>query len=253
MTMGLIGGRLGYALLRRISPGGSRTGCPGGDPYENRSKLNLFFGQDFWDDITGKTVIDFGCGYGTEVIEMAKHGASRVIGIDIREKLLDVAAVHAAKEGVENRCTFTTEWKGKADTIVSVDAFEHFDDPGHILELMSRLLAPKGVVWAVFGPPWYHPYRGYLFSVFPWAHLVFTENSLIKWRSDFKTDGAKRFSEVEGGLNQMTIKRFKRLVSSSPFRFDHFDPIPIRRLRYISNPIIREFVTSSVRCRLVLR
>ena len=172
-----------------------------------------------------------------------------IIGIDIRDKLLDVAA----EEGIVERCTFTSEWKGKADTIISADAFEHFDDPVHILELMSSLLIPEGVVWVVFGSPWYHPHGGHLFSVFPWAHLVFTESSLIKWRSDFKTDGAKRFSEVEGGLNQMTIRRFKRLVSSSPFRFDCFDPIPIRSLRFISNPIIREFVTSSVRCRLVLR
>jgi hypothetical protein len=55
---------------------------------------------------------------------------------------------------------------------------------------------------------------GHLFSVFPWAHLIFSEQALIRWRSDFKSDGATRFSEVAGGLNQMTIRRFERLIAA---------------------------------------
>ena len=154
---------------------------------------------------------------------------------------------------MKDLCTFTRHFNGKADAIVSVDAFEHFDNPGQILDTMADMLIPNGVVWISFGPPWFHPHGGYLFSVFPWAHLIFKENVLIRWRSDFKTDGAKRFSEIEGGLNRMTVNRFRQLVDSSPFRFDFLDMRPIRRLHFFSNPITREFVTSIVRCRLVLR
>lgn len=250
--MGIIGGRLGYWILRAISPQGVRGGC-GAEPQETTSKLDLFFPAEFWSDVVGKTVADFGCGDGTEAVELARRGAMRVVGIDIRESCLTAAREAAAHHGVSDRCIFTAAPGEIAcvDTVVSVDAFEHFEDPRAILQIMNTILVPNGVVWAVFGPPWLHPYGGHLFSVFPWAHLVFTEHALIRWRSDFKTDGAQRFSEVEGGLNQMTIKRFEQTVRASPFRFDRFDLLPIRRLRWLHNRVTREFLTSSVRCRLI--
>ncbi|GEM_PF-858911 len=35
-----------------------------------------------------------------------------------------------------------------------------------------------------------------------WAQLIFTEKVSIRWRSDFKSDGAAQFHEGESGLNQ---------------------------------------------------
>jgi hypothetical protein len=82
---------------------------------------------------------------------------------------------------------------------------------------------------------------------------VFTEGALIRWRSDFKSDGATKFGEVEGGLNQMTIRRFEALVDGSPFRFAKLDAVPIRKLRPIASRVTRELTTAIVRCRLVPR
>ena len=115
---------------------------------------------------------------------------------------------------------------------------------------MAGLLKPGGKLVASFGPTWYHPLGGHLFSVFPWSHLVFTERALIRWRSDFKTDGARRFSEVAGGLNQMTIARFERIVRGSPFVTSSFELVPIRGLARFSNRLTREFTTAIVRCSL---
>jgi hypothetical protein len=89
--------------------------------------------------------------------------------------------------------------------------------------------------------------------VFPRAHLIFTEKSLIRWRSDFKSDGATRLCEAEGGLNQMTIRRFRSIVAESGFKFAEFEPIPIRKLRIFANLMTREFTTAIVRCKLVPR
>jgi hypothetical protein len=100
---------------------------------------------------------------------------------------------------------------------------------------------------------WYHPRGGHLFSVFPWSHLIFTEKAQIRWRSDFKTDGATRFSEVAGGPNQMSIARFERLVAQSPFRFESFRTIPIRPLAWAHNRLTREFTTAALECKLVKR
>jgi hypothetical protein len=141
----------------------------------------------------------------------------------------------------------------KAVVITAIDSFEHFEDPSLILRDTHRLLKPTGCVLAAFGPTWYHPLGGHLFSIFPWAHLVFTEKALIRWRADFKTDGATSFHGVPGGLNQMTIAHFERIVENSPFRFAKFEAVPIRKLRFISNRLTRECLTALVRCRLVLR
>ena len=118
---------------------------------------------------------------------------------------------------------------------------------------MNTLLQPPGEVLVSFGPTWYHPLGGHLFSVFPWAHLIFSEKALIRWRSDFKQDGATRFSEVAGGLNQMTITKFEELIARSPLRLASIELVPIRRLRGLHNRLTREFTTAILRCRLVKR
>jgi SAM-dependent methyltransferase len=250
--MGILGGSIAYSLLRRISIDGE-TGYCDGSAYEGVSKIETLLGERIWQETRDKVVIDFGCGDGEDAVEIAKRGAKRVIGIDIRERALANARSTAAESGVSDRCLFTTRTDEKADVILSIDAFEHFDDPAEILRIMRRLLNDDGCVIAAFGPTWYHPLGGHLFSVFPWAHLVFTEKSLIRWRSDFKTDGATRFCEAEGGLNQMTIRRFESIVAKSDFKFAEFEPVPIRKLRPLANRLTREFTTAIVRCKLVPR
>jgi SAM-dependent methyltransferase len=248
--MGIIGGSPAYHLLRRIGREGKAMGMDG-SVYLNKSKLEVLLGQEFWREIEGRSVIDFGCGAGAEAIEMALHGARKVVGIDIQERLLEEARQAAARADVADRCSFATRASESADVIVAIDSFEHFENPSAILRVMRDMLKDKGCIIAAFGPTWYHPLGGHLFSVFPWAHLLFTEKALIRWRSDFKRDGATRFHEVEGGLNKMTIRRFERMVAESPFRFDRFEAVPIRKLRPLANRLTREMTTAIVRCKLV--
>lgn len=232
----------------KISPG-EPAHCSG-SAYLNRSKLETVLGKEFLSRIRGKVVIDFGCGEGMEAIELAQRGARLVIGIDNREEVLTAARRNANQSGWERACCFASEATQLADFIVSIDSFEHFRDPAQVLRQMDQLLQPDGEVMSSFGPTWYHPLGGHLFSVFPWAHLVFSEAALIRWRSNFKTDGATRFSETAGGLNQMTISRFEKLVEQSPFEFASLEAVPIRKLRHLQNRLTREFTTAMVRCRL---
>jgi SAM-dependent methyltransferase len=240
-----------YRILKKLSPGSPDSSS--GHPLESRSKLALQMSDDFSSKITGKVVIDFGCGEGAESVEMAQMGARRVIGIDIRENVLHAATQRALAAGVQNTCVFASSTNELADIVVSVDAFEHFTDPAETLKTMNTLLKSSGEVLVSFGPTWYHPLGGHLFSVFPWAHLIFSEKALILWRSTFKTDGATRFNEVEGGLNKMSIAKFEKLISYSPFKFSNIELVPIGKLRPFHNHITREFTTAVVRCRLVKR
>jgi SAM-dependent methyltransferase len=245
--VGIVGGQLGYQILRHMR---LKSGVCDGSAYTQESKLAVLFGPSFWDEIRGKTVIDFGCGEGTESIEMARHGATKVIGVDIQRPLLEIGRRKAESMSITG-VLFCDEPTESADVVVTLDGFEHFGDPEGVLRTMATLLKPSGCIMACFGPTWYHPYGGHLFSVFPWAHLVFTEKALIRWRSDFKCDGATRFSEVRGGLNQMTIRRFRKIVAASPLRFLSFEAIPIRGIRPVHNWLTQEFLSSVVRCRLV--
>jgi len=240
---------LQYRILKKIAPGDRNLMA--GSAYDGQSKVDVYLGRKLLGRIKEKTVIDFGCGEGAAVVDLALSGAKKVIGIDIRQSVLDKAKEKAAIAKVEDRCEFSTSTETKADVIVSLDAYEHFEDPGAILEIMYGLLRPEGRVMVCFGPTWYHPLGGHLFSVFPWAHLVFSEAALIRWRSTIRSDGATRFSEVSGGLNQMTISRFERLVAESRFRLEELEMVPIRRLRPVHSRLTREFTTACVRATLV--
>ena len=236
-----------YRLLRRFYPGGSSR--LNGSAYTSKSKLETLFGPEFWHWVRGKTVIDYGCGIGTEVAEIAAHDAGLVIGLDNREAILATARERVSR----NNVVFTTRTNELADLILSLDAFEHFSHPHEVLEEMASLLKPEGSVFVSFGPPWLHPLGGHLFSVFPWAHLTFTERALMRWRADFKDDGATRFEECSGGLNRMTVGKFEDLVAHSSFRFAEKRLEPIRRTASLHNRFTREFLTSTIRCRLVKR
>lgn len=221
-----------------------------GSAYAGKSKLGVLLGERFLKQVHGKRVIDFGCGSGEQSLELARHGAARVIGVDLRERVLEEARSAAREAGLAAICEFTTRTNEKVDFVVSVDAFEHFEDPPSILATMFDLLLPNGSVLISFGPTWYHPLGGHMFSVVPWAHLIFSEQALLRWRADLRPDRPTRFSEIEGGLNQMTIRRFERIVEQSPFELSELELRPIRKLRHLHNRWTREVTTSVVRCRL---
>jgi len=252
MWRGILGGTVADRILNRMGDPDHNGYCDG-SAYHGRSKLEMMLGPAIWSEIKDKHVVDFGCGSGSQSLEMLQHGALRVTGVDILDPLLEAARAAAREAGLADRCRFVRDIDEPADVVVSLDGFEHFADPASVLRVMSRFLKPSGRLLLAFGPTWLHPLGGHLFSVFPWAHLVFTERSLMRWRARFRPDGANHFGEVEGGLNQMTIRRFKKLVQESPFSIEAFEAIPIRRLRALANPLTQELLTSFVRCRLAPR
>src|SRR5262245_106906 len=79
----VIGGEIGYRLLRCFPPSRSwrsrLTSCSSPTP----GKLEQYWGSGIWDEVAGRTVIDFGCSTGADAIEIAKRGAKQVIGLDV--------------------------------------------------------------------------------------------------------------------------------------------------------------------------
>lgn len=245
---GFLGGPIARWLLSRY-----RWADMSGGYYQGKSKIEMTLGPGVWPLLREKTVLDFGCGDGLEVVEIARKGvAARVIGLDINPALLERARSRARTAGVAQQCEFTHSFSEKVDVILTLDAFEHFADPAHILKLMAGLLKPDGVCLVSFGPPWYHPWGSHCL-IFPWAHLVFTEEAVMEWRLPYKNDGMRHYNEGSGGMNQMSLTRFERLVRESPFQLTRFEPVPIRKLRWAHNRMTREFTTAAVRAELRLK
>jgi 2-polyprenyl-3-methyl-5-hydroxy-6-metoxy-1,4-benzoquinol methylase len=102
-----------YRILKRISPGA--PDCCNGCFYAGKPKLAVLMGDEFFTRIAGKVIIDFGCGEGADAVEVAGRGAKRVIGIDIREDVLQAARQKALSAGVQDTCLFVSSTNELAD------------------------------------------------------------------------------------------------------------------------------------------
>lgn len=102
--------------------------------------------------IKGAVALDYCCGNGEMAIEMAKQGASRVVGIDISSVAIENARKLARSIGVDAVCEFEvmdaehTEFaNGMFDVIHEYGALHHLDLPAAFTEF-SRILKPEGKV-----------------------------------------------------------------------------------------------------------
>ena len=82
-------------------------------------------------DFKGKSVLDLGCGFGEHCVEFINKGASRVVGIDISEKMLGVArkknshpAISYMLLPIEN----IEKVEGKFDVVISSLALHYVED-----------------------------------------------------------------------------------------------------------------------------
>jgi len=259
-----LGGSLGFWALKSLakSPVNETSGprSPKEDVTGGSAKLEQYFGHDIWTRLAGRVVLDFGCGEGKEAIAAALHGATRVYGIDIRDVSLGIAQESSMEHDVGDKCVFLNgisqhsrvrEISEKLEFAYSLDSFEHFSEPKQILDQLYSLLAPGGELYISFGPPWKHPFGCHMFFLnsLPWMHFIFKEETIMAVRAGYRQDGAKRFGEVEGGLNQMTVGRFIRLAENSNFQIEKLWLIPIKGLTWlVRNHSIREYFTSVVQC-----
>lgn len=220
--------------------------------------LTLAFGSEFCKDIAGKTILDFGCGWGYQVIAMALKGASFVVGVDVREEFCSQGIKLAREFGVYQKVEFITKIEDNLyehfDLIISQNSFEHYGDPHGVMILWKKILKPKGKIYIVFGPPWYAPYGSHMhfFTKIPWLNLLFRESTVMKVRSHFRSDGAKRYEEVEGGLNKMSINKFEQIIREPGLRIRYINYHAVKGIRFLTKlPYLRELFVNHVGCILV--
>lgn len=117
--------------------------------------------------LTGKTVLDIGCGGGILSESMAGLGAL-VTGIDLSEKALGVARLHLLESGktVDYRMISAEDLAAQApasfDVVTCMEMLEHVPDPASIIAACSALAKPGGHVF--FSTINRNP-KAYLFAV----------------------------------------------------------------------------------------
>ena len=117
--------------------------------------------------LTGREVLDVGCGGGLLAEGMAGLGA-RVTGIDLSDKSLAVARLHLLESGrqVDYRQVavedLAAECPGRFDIVTCLEMLEHVPDPASVVSACASLVKPGGS--AFFSTINRNP-KAYLFAI----------------------------------------------------------------------------------------
>jgi len=137
-------------------------------------------------DVSGKRVVDVGCGGGILTEGLAKAGAD-ALGIDLSEDLIDVADLHGLETGVNARYQIISveelaaEQAESFDHVTCMEMLEHVPDAGSIIAACAKLVKPDGMVF--FSTLNRHP-KAYLLAI---AAAEYVLQMLPKGTHDYKT------------------------------------------------------------------
>lgn len=102
-----------------------------------RMKVTL----DLMGDVRGKSVLDIGCGPGHLLINIAKKGALKVVGIDLSPKMINIAKNKLREGGIKNGkvkvVNTNEEFPRGFDIITALGVIEYYEEP---LDFMLKLI-----------------------------------------------------------------------------------------------------------------
>ncbi|OTA16513.1 type 11 methyltransferase [Xenorhabdus vietnamensis] len=118
-------------------------------------------------DIQGKSVLDLACGYGLFSREFKNRGASKVVGVDISDKMIEIARNKSQQynDGIEFHLRNVCEMEsfGKFDLIVAAWLFCHaesLEDLKAMFRVVAEHLKPSGKLIAYTYEPDYRLAKG---------------------------------------------------------------------------------------------
>ena len=127
--------------------------------------------------LDGLQVLDVGCGGGILADAMARQGA-QVLGIDLAEKSLRVAQLHALEAQTPHiqyreisAEALAEEMPQAFDVVTCMEMLEHVPDPGSVVRACAELVKPGG--WVFFSTINRNPKA--------WALTIGAAEYLLKW------------------------------------------------------------------------
>jgi len=99
--------------------------------------------------VSGRTVLDVGCGPGHYGLALARLGAARVLGIDFAAGMLERARRNAQAAGHEKVCEFVAADFGRFesaetfDFVILMGFMDYIRDPAPVIEKAVRLARRK--------------------------------------------------------------------------------------------------------------
>jgi SAM-dependent methyltransferase len=126
----------GYSRLERFGAGWTQAA-------EHAHFMRLLPGLE------GRRVLDLGCGMGQLAAHLAEAGAAEVIGVDISERMLALAATthaHPRVTYLRHAIESVTFPADRFDLVVSSLAFHYVEDYAGLVRRIAEWLAPGGVL-----------------------------------------------------------------------------------------------------------
>ncbi|MDB5823434.1 MAG: ubiG [Herminiimonas sp.] len=124
--------------------------------------------------LSGRKVLDIGCGGGILAEAMARKGAT-VTGIDLSKKALNVAELHSLESGIQVKYELVSaediaaREPGSYDVVTCMEMLEHVPDPSAIVRACAALVKPSG---SVFFSTINRNAKAYLFAVLGAEYLL---------------------------------------------------------------------------------
>ena len=122
-------------------------------PLHQINPLRLGWIEQCAGPLDGRRIVDVGCGGGILSEAMARKGA-QVLGVDLAERSLKVAQLHAMEAGIDNvqyrevaAEVLADEQPGQFDIVTCMEMVEHVPDPSSIIAACAKLLKPGGWVF----------------------------------------------------------------------------------------------------------
>ncbi len=135
--------------------------------YKTKKGIFARFVDDYWrgvvqkrlevnveklEPLTGKSVLDVGCGSGRFCFEFAKHGATHILGVDFAPAMINIANGLAKEMGVDKECEFRV---GAFPEVVTGETFDYstangffdyIENPVSIISAMREMTKEKMIL-----------------------------------------------------------------------------------------------------------
>jgi len=177
-------------------------------PLHAINPLRLGWIKELTGGLTGKKILDVGCGGGILAEAMAQSGAD-VTGIDLADKSLKIAKLHGleSKVSVDYRNIsaedMAIEEPGSFDIVTCMEMIEHVPDPSSIVRACSTLVKPGG--WVFFSTLNRNP-KSFLFAIVGAEYILrLLPKGTHRWQSFVKPSELAQSARA-AGLEPLQMK-----------------------------------------------